>query len=304
MTLYRSTISEPPERTNFAIGMILLSVVMVASCDLATKWISNDVSLWQLQFMRSAVGVCLLIPWLILARRFSLIRIQNKKAVALRTGLMAFAYLTYFTALAKLPIAMVVGGFFTAPLFMVILSVPLLKEHISFGRAFGVIAGFAGVLLIVRPDSADFDPVTLLAVVCGFFYALVQIVTRKYCKHENPLAISYWLTMGFMLIGLAGLIVQPILPQPQEIDFLSRPAVLTSIIPSLVITVIGIASLLMHLTFTAAYQNAPSSLIAPLEYLYLPLAIAGGFIFFNEVPEPTALLGMCIIILSGLISRA
>nr|CAA6830928.1 MAG: Unknown protein [uncultured Thiotrichaceae bacterium] len=64
---------------------------------------------------------------------------------------------------------------------------------------------------------------------------------------------------------------------------------------------VAIGSLAMHFSLAAAYQNAPASLVAPLEYLYMPLAILGGYVFFDEIPHATAIVGIVIIISAGLI---
>ena len=168
-------------------------------------------------------------------------------------------------------------------------------------RILSVVIGFIGVLLILRPDSADFVPTMLMPVASGFFYALTQVYTRKYCKQEDPLAISYWLTFTFMFMGLIGMLMVHLLADGSSTHFLNHSAMITTLVPTLIIIAIGIGSLIMHFAITAAYQNAPASLIAPLEYMYLPMAVIGGMIWLDETPTLSALVGIAIIISSGLI---
>lgn len=299
MTSTARQLEQPVDRTALAIGLALLGISCITFADIATKWISANLSLWQLLMMRSIVGLVLILPILIIRRRLESIRVKNLKTVMIRTIIMCATYLTFFTSLGQLPLAMVAGAFFAGPMFMVILSVLMLKEAVGIWRILSVVSGFVGVILILRPDSADFSPIALLPVLSGFFYALTQVYTRKYCKAEDPMAISYWLTFVFMFIGLFGMILVSQMTPTTETHFLTHPAMITPLLPSLIITAIGISSLVMHFSLAAAYQNAPASLIAPLEYLYLPMAVIGGYLWLNETPTVSAIVGIVIIIASG-----
>ena len=291
----------PADRTALAIALAMLGVICITFADIATKWISTDISLWQLLTMRSIVGLVLILPVLLISRRLSSLRIKNFPTLATRTLIMCVTYVLFFTSLGQLPLAIVAGAFFAGPMFMVVLSVIMLKESVGIWRILSVISGFIGVLLILRPDSADFAPIMLLPVASGFCYALAQVYTRKYCKQEDPLAISYWLTFTFMFMGLSGMAIVYWLADGSVTHFLNHPAIITALMPTLIIAAIGISSLIMHFSMAAAYQNAPASLIAPLEYMYLPMAVIGGMIWLDETPTLSALIGIAIIISSGLI---
>ncbi len=291
----------PADRTTLAIALAMLGILAITFADIATKWISTDISLWQLLAMRSVVGLVLILPLLLLSRRLSALRVKNLRTLAIRTLIMCVTYVLFFSSLGSLPLAVVAGAFFAAPLFMVILSVFMLEESVGIWRILSVLSGFFGVILILRPDSADSSLAMLLPVAAGFCYALAQVYTRKYCKQEDPLAISYWLTFTFMLMGLSGMLAVYWLADGSATHFLNHPAVTTALMPTLIITAIGISSLLMHFSMAAAYQNAPASLIAPLEYMYLPLAVIGGMIWLDETPSASALIGIAVIITSSLI---
>lgn len=290
-----------PDRTGFAIAMIVFGTTTVAFTDLATKWLTANLSLWQLQSMRSLFGISFLLLVLLAIRKISSLQVIDVKAVFIRSLLMTFTYLSFFTALAILPITMVAGGFFSGPLFMVLLASVILKEQIGIWRVTSSVGGFIGVLLILQPSVSEFEPMIFLPVVCGFFYALTQVYTRKHCKNEDPLAISFWLTFVFLLSGLLGLFVLSFMPATPDPSFLTRPLVMLPMPQLLTLVAIAIASVVMHFSIAAAYQNAPATLVAPLEYLYLPIAIIGGYLFFDEKPNATALFGVLIVIAAGLI---
>jgi drug/metabolite transporter (DMT)-like permease len=196
---------------------------------------------------------------------------------------------------------MVAGGFFSGPLFMVVLAAVMLKEKIGIWRITSAIGGFIGVLLILQPDLSQLDPMLFLPVVCGFVYALTQVYTRKHCKNEDPIAISFWLTVMFLQSGLLGLFILSFLPASPDPGFLNRPLVMLPVTQLLALVAIAIASVVMHFSLAAAYQNAPATLVAPLEYLYLPIAIIGGYLFFDEKPNGIALIGVVIVITAGVI---
>lgn len=301
MAIQSATTTLREDRTAFAVAMVLTGITLVTATDLATKWISSGLSIWQLLFMRSAFGLILLFPLLFVMKQLRLIRPLDFRPVIIRSLLMMMSYLGFFTALAAIPVALVAGAFFSFPLFMVILSRIMLNEQTGKWRAVSVLSGFCGVLLILRPDSASFDWFTVVPVIAGFFYAATQIYTRKYCKNEHSLALSFWLTSVFMAVGLTGMLGLHLLPATEQPGFLTYPLLITDHVITLTLIAIAIGSLAMHFSLASAYQNAPASLIAPLEYLYMPLAVLGGFVFFDETPHPTAISGIAIIISAGLI---
>ncbi len=290
-----------PDHTGFAISMILLGTLIVTASDLIAKSVIPYVSVWQLLFLRSILGLSLLFPFLFFLKKLKSIQTLNLKAVLLRSSLMSATYLCFYTALANIPIALVAGAFFCGPFFMVLLSRFMLGEKFGVWRSFSLFAGFIGVLLILQPNSLEFEPLLLLGLVSAFFYALTQVVTRKYCKNEKPIALSYWLAITFLVTGLVGMIVLWFLPSLSGESFFSRPSGTLPLLPFLLLCFMSVCSIAMHFALSAAYQNAPSSLIAPLEYLYLPLAMLGGYFFYDETPNLTAIVGIAIIILAGLI---
>ena len=301
MSAQPESIAMRPDRTGFAIVMIVFGTSTVACADLATKWLTNNLSLWQLQSMRSVFGLCFLLLVLFAMRKMSSLKVVNIEALFVRSLLMTITYLSFFTALAILPIAMVAGGFFSGPLFMVLIASVMLKEKIGIWRIMSAVGGFMGVLLILQPDFTQLDPMVFLPIVCGFIYAITQAFTRKYCKNEDPMAVSFWLTVMFLQSGLLGLIVLSFIPPPPDPGFLTRPVVILPMPQLLTLVGIAVASVVMHFSIAAAYQNAPATLVAPLEYLYLPIAIIGGYFFFDEKPNNIALVGVLIVIAAGLI---
>ena len=279
----------------------MLGMITVAGSDLIAKVIIPYFSVWTLLFVRSLLGLCFLLVVLFFLNKLPSIKTINLKSVLFRSSLMSVCYLCFYLSLAKIPIALVAGAFFTGPFFMVLLSRIMLGETFGIWRATSLVAGFIGVMLILQPTSVEFDPLLILSVLSAFLYALTQVVTRKYCKREDPIALSCWLTITFLITGLIGIIVLWTFPTLQGTEFINRSNVQLPLIPFLIICFLGVCSIVIHYALSAAYQNAPSSILGPLEYIYMPLAVIGGLLFFDEIPNKTALLGITIVVVAGLI---
>lgn len=281
--------------------MVLVGTGLVAAADLVSKSIIPLLSIWQLLLVRSCFGLAFLFSLICYLKKIPSIKPLSFSAVIMRSLLMTACYVCFFLSLAKISIALVAGAFFCGPFFMVILSRFMLGETFGLWRTISLIGGFIGVLLVLQPNSAEYDPFILLAILSAFLYALTQVATRKYCKKEDPTAMSFWLTVTFLITGIIGIIVLWAINPLIGTEFINRPTVTLAWLPLLIIALLGISNIIVHYTLSAAYQNAPSSLIAPLEYIYLPIAAIGGYFFYKEVPNLMALIGIVLIIIAGLI---
>lgn len=281
--------------------MLLIGISFVAAADLVSKAIIPLVSIWQLLVVRSFCGLAFLLCIILLLKKLPTLKPINLKAVIGRSLLMTACYICFFLGLAKIPIALVAGAFFCGPFFMVLLSRLMLNERFGLWRTVSLIGGFIGVVMVLQPNSASYDPIILLSLLSAFLYALTQVVTRKYCKKEEPTALSFWLTITFLFTGFVGMVIVWLSPSINGVEFINRPNVLLDWYPLVIISLLGISNIIVHYSLSAAYQNAPSSLLGPLEYTYLPIAAIGGYVFYNEIPNTTAIIGILIIIGAGLI---
>ncbi len=289
------------DRFLYAISMAVLGILTISLGDLLTKNITAYVSLWQMLWLRSLLALCLLIPTLLIFRQWHQIRAINRGHLVARSLLMAASYLFFFAGLASMPVAVVAGGFFSAPFFTVVFAWLLLREPVGVWRIGSVVIGFIGVLLILRPDQTDTDFNLFLPVLGAVFYALTQIYTRKYCREEKPLTVSFWLALCFMLTGFIGLVTLMFVPSIRGDEFYNSAFQALSTETLLLFVVLAAGSLLAHFALAAAYQNAPAGIVSPFEYLYLPIVTVGGLWYFAEQPSSSALLGIAIVISVGIV---
>lgn len=184
-----------------AAASILAGMFALGVADNFVPFISERGSLWQFHMIRSTMALPMLVVVAVLVG--GVLRPKKPLAVLGRSFFQAGAMLIYFGCLSVLPIGVVVAGLFTAPLFVVMISVLFQGKQVGKLRWGAVVLGFVGAVLVIRPDPADLDLVSFLPVVAGLLYAIGAVATRAWCEGETTLT----LTAGFFaFLGVFGLI--------------------------------------------------------------------------------------------------
>lgn len=294
------------DRVAFGIAMVLLSSLLTASQEATFKFASSDMTVWQIFVMRSA----LVIPIFLLA---AAIRgtTTGTWSGALRPWPMARAimfvlmYLVTYSVLPFLHLSTVGAGLYTAPLFVAALSPIMLGEPVRWRGALAILVGFCGVLVMLRPGTEAFTWKTLFPVLGGFFYAVSAMITRAKCRDVAPSALAVSLAVALLVTG-AGASIGLMVVQPGSSTVALSPFVFGqwSVLGTLEWAVIVILTLLLlgnGLALPAAYQAAPTFIIATFDYCFLVFATLLGFLVFGEVPDFQAVLGMVLIVIAGLV---
>ncbi len=186
-------------RPNAAALSVLAGMFTLGLTDNFVPYISERGSLWQFHMVRSVMGIALLM--MVVAVGFGTLRPKRFAAVAGRSFFQAGAMLIYFGCLSVLPIGVVVAGLFTAPLFTVLITVIFQGRTVGRVRWTAVALGFAGALMVIRPDPSALDPVAFLPIFAGLLYAIGAVATRAWCADETTLT----LTAGFFaMLGVFG----------------------------------------------------------------------------------------------------
>lgn len=270
------------------VGFYAIALFLFACLDTTTKYLVRHYPVPLLAFVRYLVHFLLMTAVLapMLGRR--LVEVHSARRVVLRGMCLVAMTLFMNFALARLPLAEGTSIMFVAPLLVVLMARPLLKEKIGLVRWLAVLAGFAGVLMIARPGGA-LDPVgvalVLAAALSNTFY---QLLSRILSKTENAFAMLFY-------SALAGTICFGALmpwffggPRPGLLEL----ALLLSL---------GVTGGIGHMFFTLAFRDAPASLLAPVTYLQLVWAGLLGWLVFAQLPDALTLLGMAIIAVSGVV---
>lgn len=220
-------------------------------------------------------------------------------------GFVIFApYTLYYLALAALPLATVIALFFAAPLFITVLSVPLLKEKVGTRRWIAVGVGFGGVVLMARPGTDLFDWAALLAVAAAATYALAMISARALGKTETASAMAFWGNVVFLLcaIGLSLVFGSGSFEGAthKSLSFLTRGWVNPSPQDLLLMCACGVIAAVALTLLTQAYRLGEASIVASFEYTAMIWGVIYGWVFWNDWPTPVGWLGISIIVGAGL----
>jgi S-adenosylmethionine uptake transporter len=218
--------------------------------------------------------------------------------------------MTYFTALAVLPLAEATALFFVAPLFITALSVPLLGERVGPFRMAAIVVGFGGVLLMLRPTGggggAEVHRLTLLLpMVSAFFYACFQILTRRLGAASKASAMAVYIQSTFMGVSLAfllaagdGRFAEGV--ENESLRFLLRAWRWPGLEDLVLFLALGTISGFLGYCMSQAYRSAEAAVVAPFEYVALPLAIFWGWTIFGHLPGPWVMAGIALIVGAGL----
>lgn len=267
------------------VGLVVGATMAFATSDLFTKFLVGEVQPFVIVWCRYIAFSLMTVPFLWRRPAVSLLRTQNPLMQSLR-ALGAFGSAILFTTgLMFIPLADAAAVGFVSPLFVVLLSALLLGEKVTPAHAFAALTGFLGMLLIIRPGSGQFGWQSLFPVVSAMCWAVALITTRQMSTRESR-RVTAAFTALFGLIGSS--LILPfvwVAPPPHTIPWLVGLAI------------VGTFGQVMTV---AAYTYLPASRLAPLSYVQLLWVTGLSAIFMNYLPGFWSLIGMGLIVASGL----
>jgi S-adenosylmethionine uptake transporter len=214
---------------------------------------------------------------------------RNGLAIAVRSALILLAWLAYYRASRSLQLAELATCYFAAPLFVVGMSAPILREYVGPGRWLATLLGFSGVLIAANPArGAPLEPVglALLAAVC---WALTTVLARGLSREISTPAMMLGGAIGFVAVCGAMLPTIGVWPSAGQ---------------TATIGLLGLVGATGQYLWFEGVRRAQASLLAPLEYSLLAYAILWGRIFFGDLPRVNTLVGASVIFVSGLLLTA
>ena len=304
------TTATPTSGSAWGIGFIIAGMVAISLNDVMIKQLSGGYPLHQMVFVRSAIGLFFGVALVQLEGGWHILKTRRPILHALRGLLLVASNLTYFTALAVIPLADATALFFVAPLFITLLSIPILGEKVGILRLSAVCIGFAGVVVMQRPwesgESLNVNRIILLLpVVAALTYALNQILTRKLGVESKASALAVYVQTAFLLVSALfwlvagdGRYAEGV--EDESLVFLLRAWVWPTSSDWYIFVGLGVNSAIVGYCLSQAYRMADAATIAPFEYVGLPLAVFWGWSLFAEIPVLEVWIGMAFILGSGL----
>jgi EamA-like transporter family. len=262
------------------VGTLLSFSVMAVSI----RELSRDgLSIFEILAIRS--GGALLLLLMLLAVRPEL-RIHTKpRRMGLNLVRNCVHYASQFAwalSLTMLPLATVFALEFTMPAWTALLAVWLLHERMTPSRLGVVVFGLIGVLVILRPGIAGFNPAAILVLMAAFGYAITMIATKKLTATESTFSIVFWMAVIQFPLSLFGSDLGAF------VHFDVR-----QLLPALGVAVAGVTS---HYCLSNAFRAGDATLVVPLDFMRIPLIAVVGWAFYSERLDIFVLLGALIII--------
>ena len=294
--------SATPDRTGFAILMMLSATFLIALQEAIIKFSSAELTVWQMFTLRGLLTVPLFLVLAWPARQVGAIwRGAFRKWPLARAVCMTAMLISVYTGIPFTPLATIVAGVYTAPIFVALIAAWFMDEPVDWRGWIGVMLGFLGVLFIVQPSGADFTYFTILPVLGGVFYALMAIITRTKCRNDAPLALSLSLTIFTLVLGLVGTVVITLLIPITDFPFLTNQWFTMSPRAWAIIAALSVLMAAIGVVMPMAYQNGPATIIATFDYCFLIWAIIFGILLFGDYPNLPTTIGMVLIVSAGLL---
>lgn len=267
------------------IALSLCGVFLLTLSDGVLKWSMGALPFGEALFIRM---LFVLIPIGIIVQLrggLSSLRIVSPRNLAIRALFGTGSTFLVVASLSLLPMGEVLTLVFVTPILVTALAPFLLGEHVGWHRWLAVVAGFAGVVIMLRPDSGALQIVALLPLAAALIASLRDIVTRRLSNSESSLAILAFSVVGMLLTSLA------------TAPFGWRAVGLADVASA------GLSGLLFgiaHYMMIESYRFAEASLVAPFRYTNLIWAPLLGYVLFFEIPDIGLVFGAPLIALSGL----
>jgi drug/metabolite transporter (DMT)-like permease len=269
-----------------ALALFLGAQFLFILVDATGKYLVRDFPVLAVVWARYFFHFLFMAAYVALAGGRGLLATQRPR-LQLARGIMVFVFAIFlFAALKYLPQAEATAISFVAPLLILVLAGPLLGEHVGWARWAAALAGFAGMLIIVRPGSGLATIGVVFAIATLVCNAAFQLMSRKLALTENPITTVFLSS----LIGTVGATLLLPFGLPDHLPDLWQGTLFLSF---------GVTGSVSHLLLMRAYHLAPASFIAPLIYLHVVQATIAGLVFFGQFPDAVTLVGIAIILASG-----
>jgi drug/metabolite transporter (DMT)-like permease len=265
------------------IGLVVASTFIFGLSNVLVKWSMTEYPVGEALFIRSVVAFAMIAPFLRLSDVLAAARISPGMQL-LRMTLSALEIGCYYWAIASLQLADVSAFYLSSPIMLTALSALVLRESVDRARWLAIVVGFAGVLVALQPSAHAVSWPACVALTGSAMYAVILTTTRSLRRTPNLMLVA----LQLVSVMVAGAVTMPfawVTPTP--------PALL-------VLSVVGLVSIVGSILQNRALQLAPASVIAPFQYASIIWAIILGYVAFDDIPDAALLAGATIIVGAGL----
>ena len=288
------------------ISAIVFGTICFSVNDISVKLFSSEMPLNQLMFFRAIFAISILL-FVILPfyGGFKYLNTNNPTFHIFRGLAVVGANTFFFISIAELSLAEATAIFFIAPILITVFAMFFLQEKVGIRRGLACLIGFLGMLLIIKPGTISFELISIFPLIAALFYTALHIITRKYGSQEKPLTMGFYIQVCFLVTSLmfaGGFYLADFdAEHSNALTFLTGSWVSVSTFDMFHILVgIALPISIGGILVSYAYKNYEASFLAPFEYGALVIAVVSTYLIWNEIPDRLSLIGMILIMLSGI----
>ena len=284
--------------------LILIAMMVFSVQDGIMKHIFNFVSLYEVYLIRTLVSFGLILIFLKLKKKKIVFKSQYPLLTFCRVILFFFGFSSFYISLTVLPLGFATALFFVTPFLITIFAHFFLKEKIGIRRWSAVVVGFIGVYITLNPDFNNFNYLSLLPILCAFCYSLSMIIIKKTSEKDSVYTQTFTFYFGAIIFStifyfLIGDGQYNTSDHPAS-QFIFREWFVDLESSILFMATTGLTATVAFLLLFTAYSIASPAVVSPFEYSILLWSPLIGWIYFNEIPSLNTVIGILIIVSSGI----
>ena len=284
--------------------LILIAMMVFSVQDGIMKYIFNFVSLYEVYLIRTLVSFGLILIFLKLKKKKIVFKSQYPLLTFCRVILFFFGFSSFYISLTVLPLGFATALFFVTPFLITVFAHFLLKEEIGIRRWSAVVVGFIGVYITLNPDFNNFDYLSLLPIFCAFCYSLSMIIIRITSEKDSVYTQTFTFYFGAIIFSTIFYFVigdgQYNTSDHPASQFIFREWFVDLESSILFMVATGLTATVAFLLLFTAYSIASPAVVSPFEYSILLWSPLIGWIYFNEIPSLNTVIGILIIVSSGI----
>ena len=295
-----------PRQNNNPKGIlyILLAMMVFSVQDGIMKHIYNFVSLYEVYLIRTVISFVLILIFLILTKKPIVFKSKYPLLTFLRVILFFFGFSSFYISLTVLPLGTATALFFVTPFLITIFAHFFLKEEIGMRRWSAVVVGFIGVYITLNPDFSNFNYLSLLPIFCAFCYSLSMIIIKKTSDKDSVYTQTFTFYIGAIILSIIFYFIigdgQYNTSDHPASQFIFREWFVDFKSNVLLMSITGVTATVAFLFLFTAYSIASPSVISPFEYSILFWSPLIGWLYFDEIPTLSTVIGILIIVSSGI----
>lgn len=278
----------PPSRPLRALLFMTGAAFAFALMAVAGRELYGRLDTFEIMTFRSAIGLALILGWAAATGGLGRIRARRMGLHAVRNATHFVGQNFWFYAVAVIPFSQMFAVEFSVPVWTALVAPFVLGERLTRARLLAAFVGFAGILLVARPDG-EISPGILAALGAALGFTAANVSTKLLTRTETTLSIMVWLTAMQLGFGLVSAFWDGAMRWPAAADW---PWVL----------VVAFSGLFAHVLFTAALGTAPATVVAPLDFVRLPILAAIGMAFYDEPLALLTVAGATVILAANLLN--